>query len=214
MNVLLVCNAGMSTGLLKYQMELTSEKKGLHYQFKAVPLSELDTYINWCDFIYLGPQISFVQKDIQESLKNKIKVEVISEEDFGYLNSEKLVENLAKIKPKNKHEKKKLTMKPDKTIMLCCNAGMSTSMMVEKMKSTAKSENKNYKIFATAVSEIDDIISKENLDCILLGPQVRFMVSDLKQKYDNKVPIDSIDSVDYGTMNGEKVLKQAEELMN
>lgn len=42
----------------------------------------------------------------------------------------------------------------DKTIMLACSAGMSTSLLVSKMQNAAKEKGKDYKIFATAASGI------------------------------------------------------------
>lgn len=49
----------------------------------------------------------------------------------------------------------------DKTIMLACSAGMSTSLLVSKMQNAAKEKGKDYKIFATAASGIQDEIDKE-----------------------------------------------------
>lgn len=42
----------------------------------------------------------------------------------------------------------------NKTIMLACLAGMSTSLLVSKIQSAAKEKGKDYKIFATATSGI------------------------------------------------------------
>ena len=42
-----------------------------------------------------------------------------------------------------------------KTIMLVCNAGMSTSMLVTKMEKAAASQGVEAKIFAVPVSEVD-----------------------------------------------------------
>ena len=36
----------------------------------------------------------------------------------------------------------------DKTIMLACSAGMSTSLLVSKMQNASKEKGKDYKIFA------------------------------------------------------------------
>lgn len=39
----------------------------------------------------------------------------------------------------------------DKTIMLVCNAGMSTSMLVNKMNQVVEKENKSYTIIITSI---------------------------------------------------------------
>lgn len=102
----------------------------------------------------------------------------------------------------------------EKTIMLVCSAGMSTSMLVQKMKKSAESRGCDYEIFAVAASEADEQLKKKGLDVILLGPQVQYMKSQFEQKSEKyHIPVDVINMQDYGTFNGEKVLKDAEELI-
>lgn len=98
-----------------------------------------------------------------------------------------------------------------KKILLVCSAGMSTSMLVKKMQETADKENKDYEIEALALSEAESRI--DEVDVILLGPQVRFQKAQVEKIADGKVPIDVIGMQQYGMMDGEGVLKQAENLM-
>ena len=98
-----------------------------------------------------------------------------------------------------------------KKILLVCSAGMSTSMLVKKMQDTADKENKDYEIEALALSEAESKI--DEVDVILLGPQVRFQKAQVEKIADGKVPIDVIGMQQYGMMDGEGVLKQAESLM-
>ena len=56
----------------------------------------------------------------------------------------------------------------------------------------------------------------QEVDCCLLGPQVRYEKKNIEQKIQElglKVPFDVIDMRDYGTMNGEKVYAFAKALM-
>lgn len=103
----------------------------------------------------------------------------------------------------------------NKTIMLVCAAGMSTSLMVNRMIKAAENRNMKTDIFAISASEADTYLKEKKIDILLLGPQVRFM----KKQFEEKVsllgiPLDVIDMSDYGMMNGEKVLEQAIRLMN
>ena len=41
------------------------------------------------------------------------------------------------------------------TIMLCCAAGMSTSLLVTKMREAAEKQGKDAEIFAVSASEAD-----------------------------------------------------------
>ncbi|BAK81413.1 PTS sugar transporter subunit IIB [Candidatus Arthromitus sp. SFB-rat-Yit] len=91
-------------------------------------------------------------------------------------------------------------------ILLVCSAGMSTSLMVTKMKDSAKSKGIEAEIWAVPESEATDNLPKA--DVLLLGPQVRFLETKMKGIAGDK-PVAVIDMVAYGTMNGEKVLEQA-----
>jgi len=99
-----------------------------------------------------------------------------------------------------------------KKIMLVCCAGMSTSLLVKKMEDAAKLKNIEVEIFAVGEAEVKN---HENVDAVLLGPQVRYLFSKMEKIMDSKgIPIAIIDSIFYGTMNGEAVLNQALGMMN
>lgn len=97
-----------------------------------------------------------------------------------------------------------------KKIVLFCAGGMSTSLLVNKMKEAAAAEGREYDISAHGLASAETY--GPNADVILLGPQVRYALNDLKKKFPGK-PIDSIEMQAYGTMNGKKVLAKAVELM-
>ena len=91
-------------------------------------------------------------------------------------------------------------------ILLVCSAGMSTSLMVNKMKDSAKARGVEAEIWAVSDAEAANNIPKA--DILMLGPQVRFLESKMKGIAGDK-PVAVIDMQAYGTMNGEKVLDQA-----
>lgn len=93
-------------------------------------------------------------------------------------------------------------------ILLVCSAGMSTSLLVQKMEKSAVEKGIETKIWAVAVDEARANI--DEADVMLLGPQVRYKLPQFKQMAEEKgVPIDVINPVDYGILNGEKVLEFA-----
>ncbi|GAA0086450.1 PTS sugar transporter subunit IIB [Clostridium sp. MB05] len=97
-----------------------------------------------------------------------------------------------------------------KKIMLVCSAGMSTSLLVNKMIKVASDKGIEAEIFAISAMEFDSNIESKKLDVILLGPQVRFMKDEFEKKLASKnIPLAVINMSDYGMMNGEKVLNQA-----
>ncbi|SEN54743.1 PTS sugar transporter subunit IIB [Peptostreptococcus russellii] len=93
-----------------------------------------------------------------------------------------------------------------KNILLVCNAGMSTSMLVKKMQDAAKSENIDVNIEAKSLTEAKKSI--DSADMILVGPQIRYELNNLK-KVAQDIPVEAINMQDYGMMNGKKVLKEA-----
>jgi len=99
-----------------------------------------------------------------------------------------------------------------KTIMLVCSAGMSTSLLVTKMEQAAKEMGEELKIFA--VSEAEANRHFDEIDVLMLGPQVRFLKGKIEKAVAGKnIPVDVIDSIAYGTMNGQAVLTKALSLL-
>jgi Phosphotransferase system cellobiose-specific component IIB len=101
-----------------------------------------------------------------------------------------------------------------KTIMLVCAAGMSTSLLVTKMKAAADEAGDEVNIFALPVSEGVNRLAE--VDCILLGPQVRFQKKQVEKALADAgldKPVDVIDMKDYGMMNGKSVYAFAKKLM-
>lgn len=95
----------------------------------------------------------------------------------------------------------------EKTIMLVCAAGMSTSLLVSKMQKSAEAKGVDAEIFATASSDANNKIAEKHPDILMLGPQVRYMLKNFQDSVD--IPVEVINMQDYGMMNGEKVLNEA-----
>ena len=94
-------------------------------------------------------------------------------------------------------------------IMLCCSAGMSTSILVKKMKAEAEKRHLEVEISAFGATEFDEQVG--HYDVVLLGPQVKYMQPDLQSRA--TVPVEVIKMTDYGMQNGSNVLDYALELI-
>lgn len=97
-----------------------------------------------------------------------------------------------------------------KKIVLLCAAGMSTSMMVSRMRTAAKDMGYDCDINAYAMSEAKEV--GKDADIILLGPQVRFSVGKIQQECPG-VPVEAIDIKSYGMMDGKAVLAHVKEVV-
>ncbi|WP_328593481.1 PTS sugar transporter subunit IIB [Niallia circulans] len=97
-----------------------------------------------------------------------------------------------------------------KTVMLVCAAGMSTSLLVTKMRRAALAKGLDINIFAVSATEIDDVLETRKVDCLLLGPQVKFRREEIAERLKGEnILLDEIHIQHYGMMDGEKVLDQA-----
>ncbi|WP_434524513.1 PTS sugar transporter subunit IIB [Photorhabdus asymbiotica] len=99
-----------------------------------------------------------------------------------------------------------------KKILLCCAAGMSTSMLVQRMQAEVTKRGLDIEIKAVPTAELKHLIA--DTDVVLLGPQVRYQLTHLSAiaKPFGK-PIDVIDMTDYGALRGDKVLDKALSLL-
>ncbi|MGL5334802.1 MAG: PTS sugar transporter subunit IIB [Enterovibrio sp.] len=94
----------------------------------------------------------------------------------------------------------------NKKIYLFCAAGMSTSLLVNKMREQATKH-----AVPVDIEAFPESLSNEKgpeADVILLGPQVGYMCQDIKARFPSK-PVAVIDTAMYGRVDGLSVLKVA-----
>lgn len=78
-------------------------------------------------------------------------------------------------------------------------------MMAEAIKKAADKKGIDVNVNAYPYTKLSELI--DGADVVLLGPQIRYKQKELQQKYgDKNVPILVINPMDYGMMDGEKVL--------
>ncbi|OAJ73977.1 PTS sugar transporter subunit IIB [Brevibacillus sp. SKDU10] len=93
-------------------------------------------------------------------------------------------------------------------IVLCCSAGMSTSLLVTRMEEAAKELGIEAKIWAISADDMRD--NWDKAEVVLLGPQIRYKLAEFKKEGEARnIPVDVINPVDYGMVNGQKVLEAA-----
>lgn len=94
-----------------------------------------------------------------------------------------------------------------KTILLVCSDGMSTSFLTNKMNEIVRDENLDLNIFALSETGIENQLS--NIDVLLIGPQISYLESKIKERVGGRVPVETINAVDFGRMNAKAIIKQA-----
>ncbi len=95
-------------------------------------------------------------------------------------------------------------------IKLFCAGGLSTSLLVNKMKAAALAEGYDVEITAHPTIELE--AKGVDADIILLGPQVRTSIQDVAAKFPEK-KVMVVDMVAYGMIDGKTILAQAKKLL-
>jgi PTS system cellobiose-specific IIB component len=93
-----------------------------------------------------------------------------------------------------------------KKILLACNAGMSTSLLVQKMKKEAAAKGLDVEIDASPLASALDKVA--DADILMLGPQISYARKEAEAAA-GKVPVAVIAMADYGRMNASKILDDA-----
>ncbi len=90
-------------------------------------------------------------------------------------------------------------------VLLCCSAGMSTSLFVQKALKHAEETGIEIEIKAISVTELEANLT-DDIDVIVIAPQIRFQLEGISAKTDKPVMV--IEMRDYGMMNVQKVLPE------
>lgn len=93
-------------------------------------------------------------------------------------------------------------------ILLVCAGGMSTSILMNKMKKYWASVDEPLDIKAVGLAEYNE--NDKDYDIILIGPQVSYRKKMIEE--DTGKPCAAINSNDYALGNCENIFRQAKEL--
>lgn len=96
-----------------------------------------------------------------------------------------------------------------KKILLVCSAGMSTAILVNKMKAAAEEQGIECIIEAHGQTEVSELAGK--WDVCLVGPQIKYLRDQIAETM--QVPTEVIDMRVYGMADGNKALARALELI-
>ena len=92
-------------------------------------------------------------------------------------------------------------------ILLACNAGMSTSLLVQKMQKEASSRGRDAQIEAGPLAKALDKV--QEADVLLLGPQISYAKQEALDAAGGKTPVVVIPMATYGRMDAKKVIDMA-----
>lgn len=92
-----------------------------------------------------------------------------------------------------------------KNILLVCGTGASSGFMAKNIRLAAKARNLELNIKARSDAEVEDLI--DEIDLLLVGPHLKYMLDDLADiAKPYGVPVSIINEDAYGALNGDLVL--------
>lgn len=101
----------------------------------------------------------------------------------------------------------------EKRILIVCGGGASGGFLAQNIRKAAKKKGVKLNIKARSESEIEEYI--EDIDVLLYGPHLKYMEEDLKKRAgEYNVPVEMIDEIVYGCLDGEKCLETILRLTN
>lgn len=99
-----------------------------------------------------------------------------------------------------------------KNVLLICGTGASSGFMAKNIRKAAKEKGKDVNVKARSDSELDEYI--EEIDLLLVGPHLKYMLSDLVSfAAPYNVPVQLIEEKSYGSLDGDAVLEQIESII-
>ncbi len=93
-------------------------------------------------------------------------------------------------------------------ILFVCAGGMSTGLIVKKMEKWAVEKDLDLTVHATGLGGWER--QWKDYDCILVGPQVRFKIDEIRSGVE--IPVAQIEPQVYGLQDVDKIMKQAIEI--
>lgn len=99
----------------------------------------------------------------------------------------------------------------DEKILIACNAGISTSMLVRDMRVVAQNKGVTCDIDAKDVGEAKRHL--DQVDLLILSPQVRHEES-IIHSLKPELPVYVMEMKDYGALNSSKILENAMNLLD
>ncbi len=96
-------------------------------------------------------------------------------------------------------------------VVVVCAAGMSSSLLIDKIKSVIKQQNEDIIVSGTTYVEVEKF--KGNFDVLLLAPQISHLYDRYVEIFSPYgIKVDRIELKDLGHMNAEKIINQIKEI--
>ncbi|MDO4262354.1 MAG: hypothetical protein Q4C82_09765 [Eubacteriales bacterium] len=92
-------------------------------------------------------------------------------------------------------------------IVLVCYSGSSASILRDRMLAWARANLIEADVIVSSLAGLDD--DREDADIVLVGPQVRCALANIRERVPARIPVVAVDTRDYGMAKGDRVMQEA-----
>lgn len=92
-------------------------------------------------------------------------------------------------------------------ILIVCAFGASSGILKREIMKEMSAKGIEGSVSAYSVEDLE--LQLANKDIVLVAPQLRIQLNDIKKIINNRVPVNMIDSIDYGMMNAKNILEKS-----
>src|SRR5699024_4086589 len=93
---LVACSAGMSTRMIVQKIQKEANAQEVDLSIEAVSMNEGKSLIKKNDFdlLLLGPQVSFMEEEMQKMVNGKFPVKTLNQKDYGLMRAESVLKDI------------------------------------------------------------------------------------------------------------------------
>lgn len=103
----------------------------------------------------------------------------------------------------------------DKNLLLICTAGITTGLLVRSIEKEIEKREIPLHVYSAPSIIAEQIIDKQKIDGILIGPQAQYEIQRLEGLLNSKkIPYQLISKENYELLNGSGVLDEGIEILN
>lgn len=95
MKIILICNLGMSSGLLGEKLKEAATKSGIEADVEAIPMNEIEELdLSGVDCVLISPQVRYMKNDVEKMANGSCVVLVMDSVEFGLMQADKIMDRI------------------------------------------------------------------------------------------------------------------------
>ena len=95
MKIILICNLGMSSGLLGEKLKEAATKSGFEADLEAIPMNEIEELdLSGVDCVLISPQVRYMKNDVEKMANGSCAVLVMDSVEFGLMQADKIMDRI------------------------------------------------------------------------------------------------------------------------